>query len=197
MNHTPLVVKVGGSLFDISQDLVPVFQSTGRPLLIVPGGGAFADSIRNLPINNDSAHWMAICAMEQYGWYLHSFGLPITETLEIPDCPKILLPYKLLKVEDPLPHSWDVTSDTIAAWVAANLNLDLLLLKSVDGIFTEGRLLAEVTTDIKTETVDPYLIPFVLQNRVNTIILNARSPGRVGKFFQGENVPITRITLPR
>ena len=58
-----------------------------------------------------------------------------------------------------------LSSDSIAAWVAAFLGIDLLLLKSVDGILVNGILMKQVTTPIKTDVVDPFFIPFVLEER--------------------------------
>jgi len=40
----------------------------------------------------------------------------------------VLAPSRWLLTADPLPHSWDVTSDSIAAWVAAELDASRLLL---------------------------------------------------------------------
>ena len=84
-----------------------------------------------------------------------------------------------------LPHTWDVTSDTIAAWVAATLGLDLLLLKSVDGIFINGILQQQVTRPVDTDVVDPFFIPFVLKSTVKTTIINGSDPERVEKYSEG------------
>jgi len=40
----------------------------------------------------------------------------------------VLAPYQWLREEDPLPHSWDVTSDSIAAWVAGQVSASRLVL---------------------------------------------------------------------
>jgi aspartokinase-like uncharacterized kinase len=40
----------------------------------------------------------------------------------------ILAPYHWLRGADPLPHSWDVTSDSIAAWIAVTLRAPHLVL---------------------------------------------------------------------
>jgi aspartokinase-like uncharacterized kinase len=40
----------------------------------------------------------------------------------------VLAPYSWLRRADPLPHSWDVTSDSIAAWVAGQVRARRLLL---------------------------------------------------------------------
>ena len=58
---------MGGRLYIRIPDLVPILNASKRPLLIIPGGGPFADLVRQVRVNNDAAHWMAIAAMEQYG----------------------------------------------------------------------------------------------------------------------------------
>jgi aspartokinase-like uncharacterized kinase len=189
----PLVVKFGGSLLDCAPSLVPVLSGGPRPLLVVPGGGPFADIVRRLDPDRDAAHWMACAAMEQVGLYLASLGLPGTGVLETPHAPSVLLPYRLLRDRDPLPHSWRVSSDTIAAWCAAELGAELLLAKSVDGIAAGGRLLASVTTPVETDAVDPCLVEFALAHGVRVGLVNARVPGRLARALREEPVPGTWI----
>jgi aspartokinase-like uncharacterized kinase len=191
--YAPLVVKIGGSLFDTLGEIAPVLRHAGRPLLIVPGGGRFADAVRELTADEDTAHWMAIAAMEQFGWYIHSFGFPVTEILRIPERPAVLLPYRMAREIDPLPHTWEITSDTISAWIAHILHTDLLVLKSVDGIIDENGLRERVSCPILSKTVDPGFIPFVLHNHVKAILINGRVPGRLEAFLRGIDVPGTRI----
>jgi len=193
-NRRPLVTKLGGSLYDSVPSLVPVLSASPRPLLIVPGGGPFANAVRQAGFDDETAHWEAIAAMNKYGKYIASFGLPVTEQPVLPETPTVLLPLRCLKKRDPLPHSWEATSDTIAAWVAAELGLDLLLLKSVDGIPAEHRILDRVSAVVETDVVDPLLIPFVLENGVDTFILNGRYPDLPAQFLRGEPVPGTRIS---
>ncbi|HIH02819.1 MAG TPA: uridylate kinase [Methanoregulaceae archaeon] len=189
----PLVVKFGGSLLGCAPSLVRILAAAPRPILVVPGGGPFADVVRTLDPAPDAAHWMAIAAMEQVGLYLAALGLPGVEALRIPDAPSVLLPYRLLRDRDPLPHSWRVSSDTIAAWCAAELECDLLLAKSVDGIVVDGRLLETVTVPLETDTVDPCLVPFALAHGVSVRIVNARVSGRLGRALRNDPVPGTRI----
>ncbi len=189
----PLVVKFGGSLLDCAPALVPVIADAPRPVLVVPGGGPFADAVRSLDPAPDAAHWMACAAMEQVGLYLGGLGLPAVELLRAPDAPSVLLPYRLLRERDPLPHSWRVSSDTIAAWCAAELGADLLLAKSVDGIAAGNRRLDVVTAPVETDAVDPCLVGFVLARGVRARIVNARVPGRLARALRGEPVPGTRI----
>jgi aspartokinase-like uncharacterized kinase len=72
------VIKVGGSL-SRGERLGPLCQrlaALGRqhPLLVVPGGGAFADTVREYDqryrLSDHAAHWMAVLAMDQYGYLL-------------------------------------------------------------------------------------------------------------------------------
>jgi 5-(aminomethyl)-3-furanmethanol phosphate kinase len=189
----PLIVKVGGSLFHHVSDLVPVLKDSKRPLLLIPGGGPFADMVRRCEVDDDTAHWMAVSAMEQFGWFIASHGIPVTTMIAIPGSATVFLPYRYFTQNDVLPHTWDVTSDTIAAWVAGNLHLDLLLLKSVDGIFINGTLRKHVTAPVKSDVIDPFFIPYVLKNCVKTTIVNGSQPDRVRKFLKGERVPGTEI----
>ena len=193
-NRRPLVVKLGGSLYDCVPLLVPVLSASPRPLLIVPGGGPFANAVRQAGFDDETAHWEAIAAMNTYGKYIASFGLPVTEQPSLPETPTVSLPLRCLKERDPLPHSWDVTSDTIAAWVAAELGLDLILLKSVDGIPSEHGILDHVSAVVETDVIDPLLIPFALENRVDTFILNGKHPDLLARYLRGEPVPGTRIS---
>ncbi|RLF21502.1 MAG: hypothetical protein DRM97_06580, partial [Thermoprotei archaeon] len=126
------VFKIGGSLMRHTDELKALLKmlealcKEGRELVIVPGGGPFADVVRDLQdelrYDDETAHWMAIKSMEVYGVYLSGLlsDTTLCETLEeierawkegiLP----ILLPFKLLRKHDVLPKSWRVTSDSIA-----------------------------------------------------------------------------------
>ena len=132
------VVKFGGGLlahvehFDAALATIGV-AATSHQLLIVPGGGPFADAVRDadrrLGLSDAAAHWMAVLAMDQYA-HVIAEKLPraviVAERREIGDALRaqpvghipVLAPYRWLRETDPLPHSWEVTSDSIAAWVA-------------------------------------------------------------------------------
>ena len=194
MTGSPLVVKFGGSLLRSIPDLIPVLRSSRNPLLIVPGGALFADAVRSARVTDDhAAHWMAIAAMEQYGMLLETNGLGSTYQLAVPETTRVLLPYCILRKIDPLPHLWDVTSDTIAAWVADYLGLDLLVLKSVDGIMSDGVLIETVNSRMESDTVDPSFLSYVLDRKIRTTIINGSSRDRVAGYLDGEAVPGTRI----
>lgn len=190
----PLVVKLGGSLHPHVPALVPILRTSPRPLLIVPGGGTYADSVRQARFDDETSHWKAIDAMDTYGRYIATFGLPVTNLLAVPEQTRILLPASCMRQHDPLPHTWDVTSDTIAAWVAAELHLDLLLLKSVDGI-TAGKTLKNIIrAPVNTDAVDPCFLPFVIEHKVTAFITNGSHPDTVARFLRGEAVSDTQIS---
>lgn len=145
------VIKVGGALLHDPagfERVVAGLSEIGpaRRILVVPGGGPFADAVRELhrriPVGADTAHWMAILGMEQYA---HALVERITGAQLVDKRPQIvaalkrrripvLAPYRWLRAEDPLPHSWDVTSDSIAAWIAGRVAARrLVLIKPVAG----------------------------------------------------------------
>ena len=147
-----VVIKVGGSL-GRWRGLGPLIDSIARwrghtKVVVVPGGGAFADLVRlehrRRRLTESAAHRMAILAMDQYGLLLCDLApcaFPVASlsaagaVLRSARLP-ILLPSRTLLQRDPFNHSWRVTSDSIAAYIARLARADaLLLLKDVDGIF--------------------------------------------------------------
>jgi 5-(aminomethyl)-3-furanmethanol phosphate kinase len=143
MNLT--VVKVGGGLSALPGALDLVCSELARlrafhPLLIVPGGGPLADAVRRFQVEigfkDDAAHWMAILAMDQYAHVLadriNSAVLveepgQVAEILSGAGLP-VLCPYRWMRSADVLPHGWDVTSDSIAAFIAGALGAERLAL---------------------------------------------------------------------
>lgn len=138
------VVKVGGSLYDHPR-LGPGLCDFVRTLaadavVIVPGGGGATDVIRDLQathrLSEDVAHWLAIQALAPMERFLAELLLPLFVTR----CPvKYRFAYvaEFFPIDDAnsgaLPHSWEVTSDSLAARVAVRLAADrLILLKSTD-----------------------------------------------------------------
>ncbi len=141
------VVKVGGGLGD---DALPPLCTTlgelGRrhPLLVVPGGAGFADAVREADrrfgLPAAAAHRMAILGMEQFGWLLSELIPGAERRADLAPAgagrTTVLLPAALPL--DALPASWDVTSDSIAAWVAHRVGAGrLVLVKEVDGLFAD------------------------------------------------------------
>ncbi len=189
-----ILIKLGGSLINtartIVKDLIEYINSTSETIIIIPGGSIFADTVRGVNPGEESAHWMAVLAMEQYGYYLaDGTGAALIDSLEIPDTGTyILLPYRILKEKDELPHTWDVTSDTIAAWFALQLGARFIKVTDVDGIYLNGALQKELHADeiIGKETcVDAELPIFLMKNKINCEIINGNYPGRLINALKG------------
>jgi aspartokinase-like uncharacterized kinase len=140
-----VVVKLGGGVlahtehFNAALAAISAAARVNR-LLVVPGGGLFADVVRDidrrLTLSDDASHWMAVLAMDQYaellasklaGGVVVSTLREITVALDAGHVP-VLASSRWLREVDPLPHSWDVTSDSIAAWVAGEVGARSLVL---------------------------------------------------------------------
>jgi len=144
------VVKVGGGLARERGDdaLRAVCAAIGEaalhhPLLVVPGGGAFADAVRDADrrfgLPAATSHHMALLAMDQFGLLLADLIPGATVGTGLDERPTVLLPATLALGADDLPASWEVTSDAIAAWVAGRAGAGrLVLVKGVDGLYEDG-----------------------------------------------------------
>ncbi len=192
-----IVAKLGGSLIhrakEIVKEIIVYSETNGEGILIVPGGSVFADTVRKVKASDEASHWMAILAMEEYGYYIAD-GIEAKLVDDLPAGIKgthILLPYALLKKNDELPHTWDVASDTIAAWVAYRLRARFIKLTDVDGIFLNGELIKEIRAEelYGMETcVDGELPRFLVQNKMDCELLNGNCPGRFLNALRGNLV---------
>jgi len=213
------VLKVGGSL-NRGAGLAALCREIARlsknfRLLIVPGGGEFADRVREAyrryNLDETAAHCMALLAMDQYGYLLGSLieGSSLTADL-LSACrasesgrAAVLLPSALIIRTDSLPHSWQVTSDAIAAWVAREAQSSrLILLKDVDGLLTaapgtdSAELIEELTIEQLTEHaggVDEYLSNILSHSQLETWVINGLRPERLPELLVTSRTIGTKI----
>lgn len=145
-----VVVKIGGSLMahpaHLDAVMAVVMDAARRArVLVVPGGGTFADAVRvvdrTLHLSDAAAHWAAVRAMDQLadvladkypGAQLVADAQEAQQALRLGRLP-VLAPHRWLRSADPLPHTWDVTSDSIAAWVAGALGARRVVLVKAPG----------------------------------------------------------------
>jgi dihydroneopterin aldolase len=141
------VIKIGGSCA-LSLDLrrwTAIVAECGGRAVIVPGGGPFADAVRRaqprMGFDDTAAHHMALLAMEQFGRALASFDQRLFVVDSMADLQRALdgghvpiwLPGPMALQAADIAASWDVTSDSLAAWLAGKLSAAcLLLLKQVE-----------------------------------------------------------------
>jgi aspartokinase-like uncharacterized kinase len=209
------VIKIGGSLARgdglprLGQQLAG--QARRQPLLVIPGGGDFADMVRaydrRFHMHASAAHWMAVLAMDQYGHLLAGCipdSVPVRSLATAKNVAQggqtpVLLPFDLLRRADPLPHSWDVTSDSLAAWVAVTAGAArLVLLKDVDGLYPETPHQDATQPPLKTVTlaqlascrgVDSYLAVFLKTHQLALWVINGEVPERLTELLtQGQTV---------
>jgi 5-(aminomethyl)-3-furanmethanol phosphate kinase len=142
----PLVVKLGGSLWR-SPNLsgwISALRGASAAITLIPGGGPFADAVREaqgaMGYSDAAAHRMAMLGMEQYGLALVDLfdGLSLAATpdeandVHARGAIAVWRPTEMVCASD-VAASWDVTSDSLAAWYARKSGADrLLLIKSVD-----------------------------------------------------------------
>jgi aspartokinase-like uncharacterized kinase len=164
------VVKVGGSLFDMP-DLGARLRSWlgGARTLLVPGGGATADAIRNLDrvhrLGEEAAHWLALHALSVNAQFLaRMLDVQVTSRIWDPAAEAICVldPLPFFREDersaDRLPHTWRVTSDSLAARIAVcAAACELVLLKSVSWRVHDGWPAA-----VAADVVDTHF-PVVLQ----------------------------------
>jgi len=211
------IIKIGGSVFancrDSIQPLFKAITTLGRNLRLVatPGGGSFADEVRRVHkdfnLSDSTAHWMAILAMNQMAFMINQFLEGSRVVLDVSDARRatkghrvpILAPFRLMFNRDPLPHNWNVTSDSIAAYIAKSMRARLLiLLKDVDGIYSDDPkkekdasfidkiTVSELIQNPSRPTCIDKMLPKVLRNsRVRTHIINASYPERLESILKG------------
>ena len=131
----PIVVKLGGSFAysDHLQDWIGALAACTGRVVIVPGGGPFADAVRTAQIrmrfDDKAAHHMAVLAMEQYGRALASFNGALSlagsaEAIRRDLAEKrvpVWMPSAMVLAATDIAQSWSVTSDSLAAWLAGKI----------------------------------------------------------------------------
>lgn len=141
-----IVIKLGGSLAEahtLLHCLNRIEQKyQDRKVVIVPGGGMFAEQVRiaqqHWQFDDYHAHAMALLAMQQMAWLIHG----LKPDFVIADSVRAIKQLREQKIiiwspdldelnQAGIPASWDITSDSLAAWLAKTLLVDeLILIKS-------------------------------------------------------------------
>jgi aspartokinase-like uncharacterized kinase len=203
VGELPLVIKIGGGLLrdegldGLRRGCAEATEiARNRPVLVVPGGGPFADAVRavgeQVGLDDATAHALALQAMDQLGLLLRPL-LPAAELLTDLVAPRalgLLQTARAFANRPGVPESWSVTSDSLAVLAAAAIGADeAVLLKGVDGVLArwpsdEPPLSALTVDELRAlqergggRVVDAYLPEAVRRTGVAVVV---RAPGASG-----------------
>ncbi|MDP1770705.1 MAG: uridylate kinase [Methylobacter sp.] len=184
-----IIIKLGGSL-SRSDTLVDCLNAAeknyqGRAVVIVPGGGAFADQVRlaqqHWQFDDTTAHHMALLAMQQMALLFKGLkpDFVIADTVaaikdQLVQKKTVIWSPNIIELDSAgIPASWDITSDSLAAWLANTLlAAELVLIKSA--AIDSGLSLQQLA---EQNIVDKAFCYFVGQAAFKIQIIDAQSLG--------------------
>ena len=169
--------------------------------VIILGGGEFANLIRKYDAEQEFSqevnHWTAIDCMDIMAKLVDdkvesaklAFTVDEIEEISNEGFTPIFIVSQFLKTEDPFECSWDVTSDSIAAYVAHLLNAKLLIVTNVNGIYTQepkepgstfiSKIDATTLLTFQESSIDVMLPSLLLEFGDNCYVVNGKFPERV------------------
>ena len=169
--------------------------------VIILGGGEFANLIRKYDseqhFSDEANHWTAIDCMDIMAKLVvdkvesTKLVYSIEEVNKISDdgFTPIFAVSEFLRKEDPFECSWDVTSDSIAAYIAHLLNANLLIVTDVNGIYTQepkepgstfiSKIDATTLLTFQESSIDVMLPSLLLKFGTNCDVVNGKFPERV------------------
>ena len=169
--------------------------------LIVLGGGEFANLIRKydseINFSQETNHWTAIDCMDIIAKLVNDkvestkLVYSIDDAIAISDegFTPIFVVSKFLREDDPFECSWDVTSDSIAAYISHLLNANLLIVTNVNGIYTQepkesgstfiSKIDAKTMLNFPESSIDVMLPTLLLKFGTNCYVVNGKCPERV------------------
>jgi aspartokinase-like uncharacterized kinase len=171
------VIKLGGSL--LGSDELPrwlnlVAKHGNGKVVIVPGGSVFADAVREAQkrsgVNDAVAHKLALLAMDQYGQLLAAMNpnlVTASSELELAECGwqhkgVIWLPSRMVLADASIPKNWQLTSDSLSAWLANKLGAEQLVL-------------------VKSKTLNTYETSTTLQTLVHDDLVDSEFAGMASR----------------
>ncbi len=198
------IIKLGGSLAKSGQakHWIKAIAEISKPVILVPGGGPFADTVRQaqreMGFSDRAAHRMALLAMAQYGLAFCDLNARFTPA-ELPDdfaeawlsrrIP-VWVPDRMIHDCSGIPQSWDVTSDSLAAWLAAEVGAALVVL-----IKSAIPRCMEISVDEASASgvVDPLFPAFLGKAGVDAIWLGPEDWNRLDLVISGRQGVGARI----
>ena len=216
------IVKIGGSLFPedaikLCEAIIASNDSLKSPnkIAFICGGGIFANKIRDynqdMHFSDTANHNSAIMCMDIIGTLLADKvkGLESVKSIDMVGAIleqgklPLLNPSSIIESHDALEHSWKVTSDSIAMYIADLLKAKLLIATDVDGIYThdpcqdDAKLIkiisAKKLLNFGETSVDEFLPELLLRYKSNCYVVNGKYPDRVISIIEGKSSKYTLI----
>lgn len=171
------IVKIGGSLLgspELAKWLEILVKFSDGKIIIVPGGGLFANSVREAQqisnASDDVAHQLALLAMDQFGILLAGMNIGlVTASSELEIAERgwqhrgiVWLPSKMALADSSIPKNWQVTSDSLSAWLANKLDAEqLILVKSKPLVTYQTEAPSKLQSLVDDELIDSQFINFI------------------------------------
>lgn len=182
------IVKIGGSLLgspELSRWLEVLVKFSKGHVIIVPGGGLFADAVREAQkLTNASdavAHQLALLAMDQFGLLLAGMNdglVTASSELEIAERgwqhrAMVWLPSQMILADQSIPQNWQVTSDSLSAWLANKLGAEqLILVKSKSLISYQKENVCHPQLLADDDLIDSQLMHYIAGKKYQTWLLH-------------------------
>jgi len=213
-------LKIGGSLQSYPASLTRLCRAiagltSDHSLIVVPGGGVFADAVRRMQkrfrLSEEPAHRMALLGMDQNAHLLAELIGPsaiisekideVESQLEKGHC-VVMQVFDLFSRDRSLEPSWRITSDTLACHVAGRVHaMGLVLLKAVDGLSEPRdsrsiipRIPADKLVSMDIMGVDEALPACLKTYGLIAYVISGRWPSRLRGVLSGAPTKGTIIT---
>ena len=163
------IVKIGGSWLknpSLPTLLTRIKKICNKNIVIVPGGGSFADSIRDVydktKMTESLANKLALKSTELFAEYLKE----LDNDLCLIDNPRnftkekisVWLPSKKLSQNNSFQNNWDSTSDSIAAWLGNKIRAEgIIFIKSLKEFKNKNKLYNLQNQNILDKNISIYL----------------------------------------
>jgi 5-(aminomethyl)-3-furanmethanol phosphate kinase len=191
------IVKLGGShaLQPHLHDWLTTLARCGGRAVVTPGGGPFADQVRKTQVvmgfDDRAAHHMALLAMEQFGAAICSLERALVpaaslrqlrQALHAGNTPVWMAAKMSLAAADRVPPSWQVTSDSLSAWLAGRLGARRVMLVKHGAPF-------DAPLDIKDlaarEIVDPLFAHYLDEAGAEAVFVGPADHARALQLLGG------------
>lgn len=166
------IVKLAGSLAEepaISEWLSELVNLGGGRVVIVPGRWGSAAFVRELQLSwqfdDLSAYNMMVLARAQYGVFMNGLAPDLIPAVTADEIRSVLhrggvavwMPFPLLRQEADEMADVDLSSDCVAAWLAAHLNAERLVLVKSRPFRSDATLAQHLHDGVLDERFGRYL----------------------------------------